>query len=407
MEQGNIVILKAEEGRLSQLDGELGRHPCFCFYLPVQSELSAQLALFDQIKVLKPQAILLDIKSDYDYQSFLSFLTHSLEGQVPTLLGVIESQNDARATEMLTELPIDSFVFSHWSLERMIDKLDQLELLRVHNNELLHEIENTSRTALTAMRAASEVGLLMQMVEWLNDCHQVSDVANTLFRVCRSLELKAFCMVKDQEQLDFYPEGMVHETAQKILREAQFSQIRVLSKNRIVVFRLDYLVLMITNAPWEDDEKYGRIRDILLQAAALAEAKVRTISVNNLISEQHQQVQSIMSLIKNVSAETQMYARGIMRNLSTELHEAAMTLDLTEFQEQKLSSLSEEALDAIEVLYENSDALEHHFHSLIDSITKVQALTRIPEQSAPTANSAAETTPENNELGVGDEITLF
>ena len=407
MEQGNIVILKAEKGRLSQLDGELGQHPCFCFYLPGQSDLSEQLPLFEQIKVLKPQAILLDIISDYDYQTFLSFLTHSFAEQAPTLLGVIESQNDARATEMLTELPIDSFVFSHWSLERMIDKLDQLELLRIHNNELLHEIENTSRTALTAMKAASEVGLLMQMVEWLNDCHQVSNVTNALFRVCSSLELKAFCMVKDQDQLEFYPEGMVHETAQKILREAQHSQIRVLSKNRIVVFRLDYLVLMVTNAPWEDEEKYGRVRDILLQAAALAEAKVRTISVNNLISEQHQQVQSIMSLIKNVSAETQMYARGIMKNLSTELHEAAMTLDLTEFQEQKLTSLSEEALDAIEVLYENSDALEQHFHSLIDSITKVQALTRIPEQTHPAENTAPETSSKNDEQSVNDEITLF
>jgi hypothetical protein len=71
-----------------------------------------------------------------------------------------------------------------------------------------------------------------------------------------------------------------------------------------------------------------------------------------------------------------MYARDIMKNLSDELHIAAMTLDLTEEQEAKLLQLSSEAFDSMEVLYQNSDALEQHFHSLISSITAVEALTK-------------------------------
>jgi tRNA U55 pseudouridine synthase TruB len=151
----------------------------------------------------------------------------------------------------------------------------------------------------------------------------------------------------------------------------------------------------VTNAPWEDQEKYGRLRDILLQGAALAEAKARTITVNNLISSQHTQVTSIMDMIKSVSAETQMYARDIMKNLSEELHIAAMTLDLTEEQEAKLLQLSREAFDSMEVLYQNSDALEQHFHSLINSITAVQALTKNEVKKK-------EPEPENDE-----DIELF
>ncbi|KZZ49520.1 hypothetical protein A3760_21200 [Oleiphilus sp. HI0122] len=161
------------------------------------------------------------------------------------------------------------------------------------------------------------------------------------------------------------------------------------------MFRLDYLVLLVTNAPWEDQEKYGRLRDILLQGAALAEAKARTITVNNLINSQHTQVTSIMDMIKSVSAETQMYARDIMKNLSDELHIAAMTLDLTEEQEAKLLELSSDAFESMEVLYQNSDALEHHFHSLISSITAVEALTK---------NEVKKTEPE---LESNDDVELF
>ena len=152
---------------------------------------------------------------------------------------------------------------------------------------------------------------------------------------------------------------------------------------------------MVTNAPWEDQEKYGRLRDILLQGAALAEAKARTITVNNLINSQHTQVTSIMDMIKSVSAETQMYARDIMKNLSDELHIAAMTLDLTEEQEAKLLELSSDAFESMEVLYQNSDALEHHFHSLISSITAVEALTK---------NEVKRTEPE---LESNDDVELF
>ena len=75
-----------------------------------------------------------------------------------------------------------------------------------------------------------------------------------------------------------------------------------------------------------------------------------------------------------------------------------MTLDLTEIQENTLLKLSEGAQDSIEVLYEGSDALEKHFHFLIESITKVKDLSEV---AAKPQNTAPEEEVPN------DEITLF
>jgi len=274
----------------------------------------------------------------------------------------------------------------------MITK-EQLDALQAHNEALQIEIENTSQTAITAMKAASEVGLLMQLVEWLNTTHCLEDVSECLFRVCKRLGVNAYCLIKKNQARYYFPTEAVPETAKTLLEQACTSDFRILSRKRIVVFKLDYLVLIISNAPWEDEASYGRLNDILLQAAALAEARSRTITVNELIIEQHTQVQNIMSLIKTVSSETQMYARGIMKNLSSELSEAAMSLDLTEAQEQHLHKLSDEALDSIEVLYSGSDALEGHFLSLIDSITRVKELTE---------SHFVEKPPKIN-----DDVTLF
>lgn len=377
MSAQKIVVFHAEDrdpasyqANIGQLEGSLH------FTLPTDmSNLSANNDI-EQSIAHHPHAIVFDIVDGVDYQTLVDHFVQKLSDDRPTMLGIVDHDIDSKPCNILTKLPLDSYLAHDWEKERIEQKIQAFIKHKQHNEDLQEQLKSSTDTALTAMRAASEIGLLMQLVEWLQESSSTTDVANALFRLCSSVDLTAYTMIVDNAKHVYFPEGAVHEAAQKIMTEALSSDIRVLSKNRILVFRLDYLVMLVTNAPWEDQEKYGRLRDILLQGAALAEAKARTITVNNLINSQHDQVNSIMDLIKSVSAETQMYARDIMKNLSDELHSAAMTLDLTEEQESKLLDLSSEAFDSMEVLYQNSDALEHHFHSLISSITAVEELTK-------------------------------
>jgi hypothetical protein len=395
MESSKIVVFQSPGTDPALLSRSLeALEECAAFQLPSQSDTLSDVSSLKSIADLKPHVVLLDIVDGYDYASLCNeILAHSAEP--PTILGILGKDLEENATNTLSKYPIDSYLGAEWSIERTLDKITSFTKLKRHNAELKAQVETTTDTAMTAMKAASEIGLLMQLVEWLQPARSTEDVANCLFRLCNSTQLNAYVLILDNGQESFFPNGAVHESAKKIMREALHSDIRVLSKNRILVFRLDYLVLVVTNAPWEDQETYGRLRDILLQGAALAEAKARTITVNNLIISQHSQVNSIMELIKSVSAETQMYAREIMKTLSDELQIAAMTLDLTEDQEGKLMQLSNEAFESIEVLYQNSDALEQHFHTLITSITAVAELTK---------NSSSETPPDPMD---DDDVELF
>lgn len=372
---------------LSELEGSIS------LPLPDANKSLADADYADVVKQHDPQAILFEVVDGYDYHEFIDQLASLYTDDKPALLGILD--DSSQPSNLLTKWPLDSYIGSDWDLDRTLSKLGSFVRLKEHNEELKKQVENTTNTAMTAMKAASEIGLLMQLVEWLRSASTQTDVANCIFRMCSNLGLKSYVLVLDNDEHRFFPEGAVHESAKKILDEALETDIRVLSKDRILVFRLDYLVMMVTNAPWDDQEKYGRLRDILLQGAALAESKARTITVNNLIVNQHSQVTSIMDMIKSVSAETQMYTREIMKNLSDELQMAAMGLDLTEEQEQKLIELSNEAFDALDVLYKSSDALEQHFHSLISSITAVAELTK---------NSVADSEPEP---ATDDDVELF
>ena len=324
----------------------------------------------------KPHVILFDIVEDFDYTSFIDHIEEESGDISPTMLGLVDYSLEKKPCNILTKLPLDSYLDTGWDERRIEKKLNTLIKHREHNEELQAKLKARTYSALSAASAASEISLIMQLVDWLQDATSLNDVANSLFNVCSSLQLNAFAMTVQNNERNYFPEGGVHEAARKIMEEAHASDIRVLSKNRVLVIRLEHLVLFITNAPWEDESKHARLRDILLQSSALAESCARTIIVNTLAQTQRAKIGSIMEMMKSSSAETQMYSREIMNNLAEEIHIAAMTLNIEDNEEAKLQRLSAEAFDSMEALHASSEALEQHFRSVIDSMIEIETLTK-------------------------------
>lgn len=363
--------------RLSALESKLEQS--LWLYLPEDANDDETKQLLEQLLKAKPIAIALEIESSRNYHSFVSAIKKHFDNRPPLLIGLVDKADAPLCITSLTKLQLDSFLF----IENDLGPLRRCIELNQRNFNLQQELRTANGTAYTAMKAASEIGLLIQLVERLNECHTALEAVFALFGLCARLELKALCAQVDYEgNLDFQPHDMVNDTARKVLSEALQSKIRILSKNRIIVFRYDYLVLMIINAPWADEATYGRMRDVLCQATALTEARLKAISVNKLVQQQHEQVESIMAMIKQASAESQIATRNIMKNLSSDLHEISITFDFTEEQEQKLTELSEQALDAIETLHESSSAIAEHFKALVDSIEQSQAMTRLQDKPA-------------------------
>lgn len=372
MESARIAIIASTRDRLSSLAEQLEHN--LWLYLPDQPSSQEHERIITQLLDYQPAAIALELQSGRDYQDFIKQVKQRLEHEQPLFVGLIDKAEAPLLISELARLALDSFQF----IEHAEVSLRRTSELHQHRLSLQHELQNSNNTAYIAMKAASEIGLLIQLVERLNGCHTSLEAVFALFGLCARLELKALCAQVDYEgNLDFQPHDMVNDTARKVLSEALQSKIRILSKNRIVVFRYDYLVLMIINAPWADEATYGRMRDVLCQATALTEARLKAISLNKLVHQQHEQVESIMGMIKRVSSEAQIATRNIMNNLSSELHEISITFDFTEEQEQKLTELSEKALDAMEELHESNAAISEHFKTLVESIKQSQAISRL------------------------------
>lgn len=322
-----------------------------------------------------PDIVVIEILPSFNYGSIIQLIRSQCRDKSPAIVCILNDSTQHFTTQLFSEHDIDSVIFSPFTTGQMLVHLESANTQRITQKKLNQRIEIASSTAKTAMEAASEIGLVMHMFDWLDTAYVYSDVAKCIFKVCNNLGLKSVIQIVDDHDTYLFPDEAATDSLRHILANAFMSDVRIVSQKRLILIRMDYLVLMVTNAPWEDEARYGRIRDLLVQVAAIAEAKTRTIMVNGLIEEQHEKVMSIMNMMRRLSTDTQSNSREIMRQLSEDLEIAAMSLDLNEHQENHLLQLSEKALDSLESLYKTSDALEGHFYQLISSLTKVRELT--------------------------------
>jgi len=345
------------------------------------------------VKKLKADVAAIHFGPELDYNALISSIKSECEIE-PLIIALLDEKDSTTALEVYGDYDIDHVIFGPFTQNKMVTHIQKAYTQKQAKKKLEKKYQSASKTAKSAMAAAHEMGLVMQLMDWLQPCCCYQDVANALFKLAASLELDIIVQIYDEFDTYVFPSEATDETLRNILTSALTSDIRIISKKRLMLARMDYLIVMVTNSPWEDNERCGRLRDILVQAAAIAEAKVRTIMVNGLILAQHDNVMSIMELMRKLSADTQKNTRDIMTHLSQELEVSALTLDLTEEQENKLLALSHQACDSLENLYQSNDAIESHFFELMSSLTKVSELTR--EQIQPKDN-------KNND----DESELF
>lgn len=275
----------------------------------------------------------------------------------------------------LAELNIQTILLAPINANEMMVSLDNAYNNHLQHAKLSKRYEQASETARIAMEAASEIGHVMHLVDALSHTNSFDGIAEKVGRLFTALGLRYHLQIFDGHDTYRYSTDVINDSIRHLFDNASHSEIRIIEHKRLVLLRFDHVIIMLINAPWENSDRYGRVKDLLCQTGPALESRIRTIMVSNLIEEQHEKVMSIMNMMRQLSLDNQHNTRHIMKGLSEKLEISALSLDLNEEQEQHLLGLSTEALDSLETLYNANDALEGHFLYLMNSLTRVHELT--------------------------------
>jgi hypothetical protein len=296
-------------------------------------------------------------------------------------LALIKSGTPAPAREQLDKLELDAYILSPFddavgkALQNALD--DKNSLLTLQD-----ELKNYSSIAFTAMSSASEMGVVAFYAQSIQNISDMNRLAQQTLRCLKDLSVQGFIQFSFEDSVHIYPED-ISTSYRDLLEWTRTSVHRIVSQGRFLIFNFENAQFLITDAPVEDPDKYGRLRDVIAHIVSISEARAKTIKVNGLLKQQQENTRMVMGLLEMASRDNRNSVKTIMTDLSMALREIATGLDLTLEQETAMLNLSEKALASLESLHTTTDAVEIHFRSLIlqlDQAAKLLETDEMPEK---------------------------
>lgn len=259
-------------------------------------------------------------------------------------------------------------------------------------NALQDELKNYSSLAFTAMSSASEMGVVAHYAEKVQSTKELAELALLTFNCLRDLGLQAVMQFRFDKDISHYPLD-APESYKRLLQGALQSANRIVSHGRFLLFNFTQVQLLALDAPFEDEARYGRLRDLLAHIVSIAEARAKTLKVNTMLRAQQENSRTVMMLLEMASRDNRNSVKEIMTELSTELRAMAMSMDLNLEQEAQLLSLAEKALNSLESLQEATMAGEEYFRSLLEQLDDAASLLGEVKASARGADIAPAAAP--------------
>lgn len=238
---------------------------------------------------------------------------------------------------------------------------------------LQDELKKYSDIAFTAMSSASEMGMVALMAESVQSAADLPRLAQLTINSINDLGMDAVVQFTFDDKVTLFPEN-TSASYKRLLESSLASNSRIVSHGRFLVFSFNHVQFLITNAPIHDNDRYGRMRDVLAHIASISESRAKTLQVNEMLKEQQDNSRMVMMLLEMASRDNRNSVKEIMTELSFSLRHMAMGLDLTLAQETAMTALADKALESLEGLQQATVAVEEHFRSLLQQLDDAASL---------------------------------
>jgi hypothetical protein len=322
-------------------------------------------------------------------KEFAQDLVVKMPASIPRV-ALIKQGTPISVREQLYKLELDAYILSPFddnainlALKKFADEKQALAALQ-------DELKNYSSIAFTAMSSASEMGVVAFYAQSVQSISDMNRLAQQTLRCLKDLSVQGYIQFSFDDKVYIYPEN-ISKGYLNLLKQTRSSDCRIVSQGRFFIFNFENAQFLITDAPVEDSDKYGRLRDVIAHIGSIAEARAKTIKANEMLKAQQENTRTVIKLLEMASLDNRTSVKTIMTDMSLSLREIATSLDLNLEQETAMLALSEHALTSLESLYETTDAVESHFRSLL---LQLDQAAKLLESSETEHNTETETSVE-------------
>lgn len=241
----------------------------------------------------------------------------------------------------------EDYVLKPVETEELVTKV-ALRLKAAKQHSLMKQMADyASSTAMTAMSSMGEMGVLLQALQRFNDCASLESLAEAGLQALGEYSLEGIVRLRT-------PQGMVMLSTHGSVSPIEMSIIdQVAAMGRITEYRsrmsvsYEHVAFLVSNAPEDDTDRRGRLRDHLAVLAEGAQIRALAIHRDNVIERAVLQASRTLDRIDEVQREVRAATSLALQSMQDQLEHAYVSLALSDSQEAHMAGIVSGGVDRV------------------------------------------------------------
>jgi len=236
--------------------------------------------------------------------------------------------------------PIDGIELVEKS-KNLIEKYDKYLTL----NEAIGE---TQKMAMSTLSFSSELGGVINFYKEIFDAKSYEDVSEKVVAFLDSHGLAFNLQIYSKNNVITINGSGEDKPLETQVIEMARDQGRFYDFGARTIMNFSTFSLLVKNMPVDDDERYGRTKDLLGMLGNGLEAKIQQLN-NDLVMQNKEKV--LYSINESISAITKLYSDvqkeniAAIEDLNDDVNQKIMVMGLMEYQEQEFQDIVDKCLE--------------------------------------------------------------
>lgn len=296
----------------------------------------------------------------------------------------------------------NDYVVKPYAIAELKQKVQSLLQPTIQKALLERQIADSEFMTNQILSNLDEYAVLLKFTRALNECESIRGLAGLIFNMLRGYHLDGavqFRIMGTELTIGTKGDNQPFEVAvMNHVREMD----RIFEFKTRAAYNFEYMTLLVNDMPVGDPVLCGRLRDHLAIAAECANAKLLSLSTENVFNKLKdtatEVVNDLHKTIDQIDAsfgQIRMMGNTFAQNLLDELAQIFASLGLSEIQEESIDEVVRRYLDSMVVAFDSSADI----HALIDKIavkigeiqtTEVRALSGHEQHVMPVSQEPSE-----------------
>ncbi|RMF14169.1 MAG: response regulator [Gammaproteobacteria bacterium] len=265
--------------------------------------------------------------------------------------------------------------------EEFIARINRVLMHTIANRQLKGQLKMAHEVAMVAMNDASDLGINLHFLIEANRCQNLDELGLLLLQATNKYGLRCSLQIRSRfGEKNLELNGMPKELESQLLRHMHDSG-RFISFGKRLVINYGQASLLVKNMPVDDEKRTGALRDNLFYLVQGCDARVKALDDAHALASETQLLTLLVKKVEQMLASVDEAYQNLTNEIVSEVERLAdefelsiLTLDLSESQEQTLSSLLKQSIERTNAAFTKGLRIDETTRRLVVQLHKILSI---------------------------------